>query len=325
MKTCIDRRTLLRLVGATILSPSGLALAQGTATARILVGYPAGGTADGLARVLAPLMAKGGVPTIVENKPGAAGQLAADAVRQAAPDGLSLLLTPSNALSLVPHLYRKPMYDSLRDFLPVGSVCDHSFALAVPGSSPVKTVAEFIAWGKAHPDEVTFASPGAGSSPHFLGVMFGRETGVAMNHVPYKGVAPGLQDLIGGQVASTFNPLPTMLEYHRAGRIRILAVTNPKRLSTLPDVPTFAELKIPGLTYTEWYGVFVAARTPDPLVRRLEAALQQSVTSGDMAQAARRLEVEPRAANATALKQMLEEDSRRWAGIVKATGIQLDS
>ena len=234
-------------------------------------------------------------------------------------------MTPSSVLALTPHLYKKPLFDSMRDFKPVASVCDHSFALAVPGSSSVRTVAEFVAWAKKKASPVSFASPGAGSSPHFLGIMFGRASGVDMSHIAYRGVGPGLQDLAGGQVDATVNPSPTMLEFHRAGRIRILAVTSAKRLATLPDVPTFAELGMKDLNYSEWYGLFASSQLPDPVVQRWEGAVRFAVGSDKMKDAARQLEVEPLARTSVQLREMLEADSNRWAGVVTATGIQLES
>jgi tripartite-type tricarboxylate transporter receptor subunit TctC len=289
------------------------------------VGFPAGGTADSLARVVAPLLAHPGQSMIVENKPGASGQLAADAVRQATPDGSALLLTPSSILSLVPHLYKKPMYDSLNDFAPIGCVCDHSFGFAVQGSSPIKTFAEFAEWAKKNAKEATFATPGPGTAPHFLGTILGREIGTPLAHVPYKGVAPGLQDLMGGQVASTFNPLPTLLEYHRAGRIRILAVTNPTRVASLPLVPTFTELKLPAVELVEWYGLFTSSKVPAATVAKLQEQLSVAVAKPEMIAAAKRLEVEPRAVDTAGLKRLLEADYKRWKDIVKATGISLDT
>lgn len=294
-------------------------------SSRILVGFPAGGTADSLGRVLAPLMAQPGQPMIVENKPGASGQLAADAVRQAAPDGGALLLTPSSILSLVPHLFKKPLYDSRNDFSPIGGVCDHSFGFAVQGSSSIKTFAEFADWAKRNAKDATFATPGAGTAPHFLGTILGREIGTPLMHVPYKGVAPGLQDLMGGQVASTFNPLPTLLEYHRAGRIRILAVTNPNRVASLASVPTFTELKLPAVEFVEWYGLFASSKVPAPQLTKLQEQLNLAVAAPEMVAAAKRLEVEPRTVTASALKRLLDADLNRWQSVVQATGISLDS
>lgn len=326
MSNTLTRRQILAAASALGLGSMSLsALAQSSNTARIIVGFPAGGTADGLARVLAPLLAQPGQNMIVENKPGASGQLAADAVRQATPDGSALLLTPSSILSLVPHLYKKPMYDSLRDFAPIGCVCDHSFGFAVQGSSLFKTFAEFADWAKKYDKDATFATPGPGTAPHFLGTILSREIGAPLVHVPYKGVAPGLQDLMGGQVASTFNPLPTLLEYHRAGRIRILAVTNPTRIASLPSVPTFTELKLPAVELVEWYGLFASSRGPAATVAKLQEQLMLALAKPEMIAAAKRMEVEPRAVDAAGLKRLLDTDYKRWEGIVKATGISLDT
>lgn len=324
MSSTFTRRQILGAASALGLGSSSLAAFAQSPTARIIVGFPAGGTADSLARVVAPLLAQPGQTMIVENKPGASGQLAANAVRQATPDGSALLLTPSSILSLVPHLYKKPMYDSLNDFAPIGCVCDHSFGFAVQGSSPIKTFAEFAEWAKKNPKEATFATPGPGTAPHFLGTILGREIGT-LAHVPYKGVAPGLQDLMGGQVASTFNPLPTLLEYHRAGRIRILAVTNPTRVASLPLVPTFTELKLPAVELVEWYGLFTSSKVPAATVAELQEQLRVAVAKPETIAAAKRLEVEPRTSDAAGLKRLLEADYKRWNDIVRATGISLDT
>lgn len=326
MNSTFTRRQILGAASALGLGTSSLAaFAQSANAARIIVGFPAGGTADSLARVVAPLVAQPGQSMIVENKPGASGQLAADAVRQATPNGSALLLTPSSILSLVPHLYKKPMYDSLNDFAPIGCVCDHSFGFAVQGSSPIKTFAEFAEWAKKNAKDATFATPGPGTAPHFLGTILGREIGTPLAHVPYKGVAPGLQDLMGGQVVSTFNPLPTLLEYHRAGRIRILAVTNPTRVASLPLVPTFTELKLPAVELVEWYGLFTSSKVPAATVAKLQDRLNVAVAKPEMIAAAKRLEVEPRAVDAAGLKRLLEADYKRWKDIVNVTGISLDT
>ena len=300
--------------------------AQTSATAirKIYVGFPAGGTADSLGRVLAPMLAEPGISYVVENKSGASGQLAAEAVRQAPADGNSLLLTPSSVLSLVPQLYKKPMYDALKDFAPVACVCDHAFALAVAGNSPLTSLAAFAAWAKTHPSAATYATPGPGSGPHFLGVAMGQALGNPLVHVPYRGVAPGLQDLMGGQVACTFNPLPTMLEFHRSGRIRILAVSNPTRLASLPDVPTFTESGFRGLELVEWYGLFASAKLPGATATQLGSAVRRALSASETQAAARRLEVTPRFEDAATLAALLRQDQAHWHQQVATTGIQLD-
>lgn len=309
--------------GAALFQPSW---AQNAATVRkIYVGFPPGGTADSLARAIAPLLRDaGGGAYVVENKSGASGQLAAEAVRQAPTDGTSLLLTPSSVLTLAPHLYKKPLYDTQRDFVPVACVCDHSFALAVSGSSPVKDLTSFVAWVKADPSKATYATPGPGSGPHFLGVALGQAIGQPLVHVPYRGVAPGLQDLMGGQVACTVNPLPTMLEYHRAGRIRILAISSPARLSSLPDVPTFTESGHRSVELVEWYGLFAPAKLAEATRTQISNRVKQAMASADMQAAAKRLEVIPRYEDSAALARLVQQDFAHWREQVASTGIQLD-
>ncbi len=325
MTYTLNRRHLLQLAGAATLASSGFVHAQSSTTARIFVGFPPGGTLDVLGRLLTPQFSKGGTIWIVENKPGASAQLAPVAVKQSPADGLNLLLTPTSVLSLTSQLFRKPLVDPLRDFAPIGPVVEHPFAFAVTGTSPIKTMPEFIAWAKANPQSVTVANPSAGTSPHFLAMVLAKDAGITMTHVPYRGTAPGLNDLIGGQVASTMNAQPSMIEFHRAGRIRILATTGAKRSPSLPDVPTFTELKFNGLDYSESFGVFAPAATPAATIARLESMVQQAVASAEMVEAAKKLELTPLSSTAAAYKQLLESDHRRWAGIAKESGFTLDA
>lgn len=324
MKIRLNRRQLFELVGAASVLSTGFAQAQ-SSVGRIIVGFPPGGTLDVLARMLAPQFAHGGITTVVENKPGASAQLAAAAVKLAPPDGLSLLLTPTSVLSLTAQLFRKPLVNPLLDLRPVGAVCEHPFAFAVKGDSPIKTMSEFIAWSRSNPKEASLAHPGAGTSPHFLGMVLAKEVGIKLAYVPYRGTAPGLQDLMGGQVDSTMNALPAMIEFHRSGRIRILATTGATRLASVPNVPTFTELKMPVLEYTESFGVFVHAATPDPLVERHEATLQRAVSSAEFAATAKKMELQPRGSTAAAYQRLLEADYRRWSRIAKESGFTLDA
>jgi len=319
------RRLLLQRAAAAAgaLALPTLALSQSAGVTKLIVGFPAGGPADAIARLLASSMAEPG-KFIVENKPGAAGQIAADAVRRSGADGSNLLVTPSSILTMVPHLYKKPMYQSLQDFATVGGICDHSFGLAVSAASPIKTVNEYIQAAKAKPEAATYATAGAGTGMHLLGTLFERETGVNLTHVPYRGTAPGLQDLMGGQIFSTFSPLPTMLELHRAGKIRIIAVTNPSRVAGLPDVPTFVELKLPALEFVEWFGVFASAETQPRVLEELRAQVAKALAKPEMAVAERKLELEPRPVGGAELRKMLEADYQRMAKAVKSTGLSLD-
>ena len=329
MTTMIDllaRRNLLRACGgmAAGLLSAPVAWAQLPASLRLVVGFPAGGTADALARVLAPAMASSELAVLVENKAGATGQLAADYVRAAA-DGGALLVTPSSVLSLAPQLVRKPMFDAMVDFAPVGVVGEHAMGFAVPASSPHTTLADYLRWAKANPAGASYATPGIGSALHFLGALMSRETGVDLIHVPYRGVMPGVQDLIGGQVSATFNPLPTLIEFHKAGRIRLLAVTSPHRAAPLPQVPTFAELKLQALEFVEWYGVFASAKVAPAVLASLQQRLGQAMAQTTVGEAARRIEVTPRQQGGAELRGLLQADVQRWKAAIQATGIQLET
>lgn len=322
----LRRRAVLTCAASALagLTLPTLSRAQTPASAKLLVGFPAGGPADVISRLVASLMPEGSGKYLVENRAGATGQIAADAVRKSGPDGSHLLVTPASILTMVPHLYAKPMYQSLQDFAPVAGICDHSFGLAVNAASPIRTLADYIQAAKAKPELATYATAGAGSGMHLLGTLFSQETGAKLTHIPYRGTAPGLQDLMGGQVFSTFNPLPTMLEFHRAGRLRILAVSNAHRVESLPDVPTFTELKLPALELVEWYGVFASSETHPRVLEELRARFAKALAKPELATAARKLELEPRPVDAATLRKMLEADHQRMGKLVKATGLSLD-
>ena len=324
MSHTFDRRSLLKIASAASLTASGIASAQGQ-VARILVGFPPGGTLDVLARLLAPQLAKGGITTIVENKPGASAQLAPAALKQSAADGMTMVLTPTSVLSLTTQLFRKPLFDPMQDLTPIGSVCEHPFALAVTGNSPIKNVAEFVSWAKGLGRDVNYAHPGAGTSPHFLGMVLAKTAGIKLTHVPYRGTAPGLQDLMGAQIDSTLNALPAMIDLHKGGRLRILATTGSKRVASLPDVPTFTELKMPELEYLESFGIFVNSATPAATVSRLEAQLLQAVASPELTEAAKKLELQLRSSTSAAYKQHFDADFRRWSSLAKESGFTLDA
>lgn len=319
------RRQVLQAITAALLGGAQSARAQGDRTLRkLLVGFPPGGTADSLARALASQSQDPGSVYVIDNKSGAAGQLAVQATVQSVADGSSLLLTPSSVLTLAPLLYKTPLFHAQRDLQPLACLGDHCFALAVNGASNVNSLQAFVQWAKAHPAQATYATPGLGSAPHFLGVQMARETGLTLTHVPYRGVAPGLQDLMAGQVASTFNPLPTLLDLHRSGRIRILAVTSPRRLPTLPDTPTFTESGIAALQLVEWYGLFAPARTPAGVLGPLGQDIRNTLRSPGMLEAAKRMEINLRHEDAATLGKMVLQDQERWKGLVASSGIQLD-
>ena len=268
-RTMISRRNLLTASAAgLVLSTTGLptnGFAQtGIRIARIWVGFPPGGTSDVIARLLAGTMNGYASAIIVENRPGAGGRVAIEALKSAPRDGSVLLLTPLATMTLYPHVYKSLRYDPLHDFIPVTTVSAAPSLLTIGPMVPesVKTLADFIAWCRANPRQATYGSPGAGTSPHFIGVQLGRAAGFEYTHVPYQGNAPAALDVLGGQIASSVVTIDTTLPYILSGHIRALATTGPSRSTFLPDVPTFIESGYPTIELVDLWAIFVTTRTP---------------------------------------------------------------
>ena len=288
--------------------------------ARIIVGFQAGGSLDTIARVLADQMKDYAPSVIVENKPGAAGRIALEAVRASAGDGTTMILTPASPLVLYPHIYKKLAYDSLADFAPVTSVGAVGYDIAVGPKVPatVATLADFITWGKANPKDAAFGSPGAGTGHHFVGVMFARAAGLDMVHVPYRGAAPAIQDVLAGQIASNIS-VGAHIPLHKDGKLRILATSGRQRAPALPDVPTFIES---GLTIeaSDWFGVVAPAGTPAAAVARLNSAVRAAIASKPMQDVLQRLGNTPRGETPEEFVALIKRDLANWGAIVKAAG-----
>jgi tripartite-type tricarboxylate transporter receptor subunit TctC len=295
--------------------------------AKIIVGFPPGGAADSVARLLAIQLgnAQGAAyaPTvIVDNKPGAGGRIGAQTVKAGDADGSQLLLTPASILTIYPHVYKKLGYDSVADFTPVSSVASVNFAFSVSSAVPasVKTIADYVAWIKANPSQGNYGSPAAGATPHFVGVMFGRAAGLQLNHVPYKGGAPLVGDLLGGQVQAGVNVLPEVLQHHVSGKLRILAVSSAKRSQFLPNVPTFAESGYKDVTGTEAFSVFVPAKTPADVVAKLNAAIRTALKAKPLVEGLEKLSFEIEGASSADYTKTVKAELERWAPVVKASG-----
>ena len=255
------------------------ALAQDKPPLKIVVGFPPGGSADLLARLLAEGLKNDFSSVIVENKPGAGGRISLDALKASAPDGATLALSPFSCTSIYPHVYSKLTYDPVRDFVPVSiaAVMHHGLAVGPLVPASVKTVKEFIEWARANPKEANYGSPAAGSTPHFIGAMLGINNGVELKHVPYRGSVPGVTDVVGGQVASMVTPSGDFIANHKAGKLRILATSGSKRSPFTPDVATFAEQGFPELTTEEWFGFYAPARTPAAVVAAANTAINAAL------------------------------------------------
>ena len=249
---------------------------------KIINGFPVGGSADTTSRRVGEKLGPSAYtknPAVVENKTGAAARIAIDAVKAAAPDGATLLLTPYSMMAIYPHIYKQLSYDPFTDLLPVcmASSLVHGLAVGPMVPATVKTVKDYLAWAKANPKDASYGSPAAGSTPHFLGALLGLNNGVDLKHIPYRGSTPGVVDLIGGQLASMFTPHGDFLANHRAGKLRILATSGKQRSAFVPEVPTFIESGFPDLMVEEWFGFYVPAKTPTSIIAAANTAINAAL------------------------------------------------
>ncbi len=322
MVMLMPRRAVL---GAAIAGLAAPALGQTiNRTARVIIGFPAGGSSDIVARLYAEKLRGIYAPNIiVEGRVGAAGRIAVEAVRDAEKDGSAYLQTPASMLTLQPHVFpREVRYDALTDLIPVSTVCTFPFAFAVPASHPARSFADLVAWLKAQPGEVPFASPAAGSAPHFLGIILAKKIGVRMTHVPYRGAVPAVQDLIGGRLPLFVGVLGDVSPQHGTGA-RILAVTSPTRNPRFPDVPTMVELGHPDLAKDEWFGAALPAGTPAPIVAALHAAIAQVARQPEMIAALDRLEFSATASASPAeFAARIRRERDAWGPVVRDSGFQ---
>jgi len=318
------RVALLAVVAATV-PAAATAQDRIDKPVKILVGFAPGGTADIIARVVAEKMSTSiGQPVIVENRPGAIGRIVADAVKVAAPDGTTIMVMPIGPMAVVPHVYKDITYDPIKDFTPIALGATFQFAIAAGPASGAKNWNEFVAWAKANPTKASYATSGAGSLPHFFGVLLGRGIGVEMVHVPYKGSAAYLNDLIGGQVPAAIDAIADLTELHRAGKVKVLASSGAARSTALPDVPTFNELGVKGVEAMGWFGFFAPAKTPKPIVDALNAAINKALQSPDVAEKLSKLGMDPATGTPEQFATIVVNDYNKWGPIVKASGFKPD-
>lgn len=324
-----DRRDFLARSGALFAAAGlpGWAWAQAAAgapieNARVLCGFPAGGTTDAVSRRVADkLRGSYAKNALVENKPGAGGRLAVEELKRAAPDGSTLLLTPAGMITLYPHIYRSLPY-GIEDVTPVCTACMLSFGLGVGPAVPesVKDVKAFLAWAKANPAGANYGSPGAGSPPHFLGALLSKEGGVDLRHAPYRGSAPGIQDLLGGQVSAFTSPIGDYLPHLKSGKLRLLATSGATRSRFAPDVPTYAEQGFKDLVMSEWYGFFLPPKAAPDLASRAAAAIRAGVSTPEVIEAFAQLGLEAGANTPAELAAAVKSENAAWGPIVKKVG-----
>ncbi|SFD40179.1 Tripartite-type tricarboxylate transporter, receptor component TctC [Bosea sp. CRIB-10] len=304
----------------------GVAADYPTRPIKLVVPYPAGGATDQLARSLGETMSRDlGQPIVVENKPGANTNLGAETVARAEPDGYSLLMASGANLVLNPLLYKKLGYDPRRDLRPLGLLAEVPLVVATHKSVPVKSVAELVAYLKANPNKLNFASVGIGNPLHLAVERFTAATGTRMTHVPYRGSAPALQDLVGGQVQLMFDTVSTSLPHVQAGALNGLAVTSTSRLAALPDVPTIAEAGYPGQESAVWFALALPKATPEAIVERLQRSLAGFYTDTNLrATLEKQGWTMQRAMSEADIAAFLEADRKRWGDIIASSNIALD-
>jgi tripartite-type tricarboxylate transporter receptor subunit TctC len=288
----------------------------------LVVPFPAGGATDPVARALASRMSElWKHPVVVLNRAGAGGNIGAEGVARAAPDGYTLLVG-TTAIVISPSLYARLGYDVLRDFAPISQATTAPNLLVVHPSLPARSVKELLALARARPGELISASAGVGTSNHLSLVQFMSLSGVNITHVPYKGAAPAVADTIGGHAHMTFAPAPASLGLVQAGRLRLLAVTTAKRFSGLPDVPTIAEAGVPGYELTSWVGLLAPAATPPAVLGRIHATLLESLRAPDVRNILLKSGTEPLGNTPGEFAQALRRDIPRWGKVIRAAGIR---
>src|SRR5688572_8045201 len=290
---------------------------------RLVVTVPPGGAADFIARLVGGKIAESlGQPVVVENRGGAGGTIAADAVAKAAPDGYTLLQNSITTHGVGPHLYSRLPYDPVKDFTPVSGLALLPLIMAVNADLPSKSVSELITLSRA--SNLNFASSGNGGAPHMAAELFKSVTGAPLTHVPYKGSGPAVADLVGGRVQIMFDAAPSLIAHIRAGKLRVLAAASAERNRLLPEVPTFAELGHARVAVSLWYGLLAPAATPAAIVTRLNAEVAKILQSADVREKLAAQGAEPMPGTPQAFASFMREEMAKWAPVVKQAGVKLD-
>jgi tripartite-type tricarboxylate transporter receptor subunit TctC len=321
-------RTTSRLVfGLLALLIVGSPAAQTTypeKAIRMVVGFPSGGAPDTVARLLTQKLAETlGKPIVVDNAPGASGNIATERVAKAAPDGYTLGFVVNGQIVINPSLYRLP-FDAVKDFAPISQLTVTPNMLVVNNAVPAKNVQELIKLAKARPGELTFASGGSGTGNHIAAELFKSLAGLDIRHIPYKGVLPAVPDLLGGRVTMMFSPIPVVLPYVREGKLRGLAVTSLSRASTAPELPTIAESGYPGFEVTLWYGLLAPARTPSAIIRKLHLETVRALAQPDLRAKLADLGLEPIGNSPDEFAAIIKSETPKWAKVIRESGIKPD-
>jgi tripartite-type tricarboxylate transporter receptor subunit TctC len=323
--TALPRRhLLLAALGAAAL-PAAFAQAFPSRPLRVLVPFAPGGSTDLLARLVAkPLGERLGQAVVVENRPGAGGNIAADAVAKSAPDGHTLVMGSIGTHATNGLVYASMPYDAVRDFAPVTLVGAATLVLVVHPSLPARSVTELVDLLRSKPGEYSYASGGVAASQHLATEMFKYATKTSMQHVPYKGSAGALQDLLSGRVPLMFADLPLVLQHIQSGALRALGVCDPDRSPALPNVPTIAQAGVPNYTATAWYGLFAPARTPEPVLAKLQAEVSDIVKQPDVRKTMQDMGAKPSGLSGAEFRRFQEAEIARWREVVREANIRMD-
>jgi len=316
------------LVGVTVLAATagGNAAEFPARPIRVVVPYAAGGPTDIVGRVVADFLGKDlGQAAFVENKPGAQGAIGAETVARTEADGYTILVVAASMIVLNPLLYKKLSYDPVRDFRMLALITEVPVVMEVHPSVPARTVAEFVAYARQNPGKLSFGSAGTGGTIHLAGEMFKQMAGIEMTHVPYKGAAPALTDLLAGNIQVMFDSLGTALPPVRSGMLRALGLSSARRVSDLPDVPTIAESGYPDYLVSVWFGVAAPARVPDKVAQILKGSLDRAMNDDTFRTSLEKIGysvLPPR--SEVAIKEFIDADRARWSEVIRAQNISLD-
>lgn len=333
----VQRRHFIQSLGSTIcgtaalgaFAPLAARAQQALEQVKIMYGFPAGSAGDSVARRVAEKL--GGTAYsrnagYVENRPGAGGRIAVETLKHSAADGSVLALAPVSAFSVYPHIYPRLGYKA-EDAAPVsmGAVMLHGLAVGPAVPAEVRTLRDFLAWARANPEKASYGTPGSGSMPHLLGALLGLRAGVPLNHVPYRGTVPSITDLVGGQVAAAVNPSGDYLQYLKAGRVRVLALSGRKRSPYLPDVPTFAELGYPDVTAEEWFGFYAPARVPSAVLAHANAAITAALKDRSVIDSLALVGLVARGSTPQEMAADQKAEFERWGPLVRQIGFTAES
>ena len=322
-------RLLAGLVSAFILSSllvtPAAAQPYPSRVVKLIVPQTPGGATDVFARKIGQLLSeKWGQPVVIENRAGAGGVVGTDVVAKSAPDGYTLLVTYAGSQAINPSLYQKIPFDSVKDFQTVATLASTPFVLIVHPKLPAKNLAEYVALARARPDALTYASSGNGSVNHLLGEMLKTEAGIKMLHVPYRGVAPAITDVIGGQVDSAFSSVPSVLQMVQTDKVRALAISSAQRIAAAPEIPTIAESGFPGFDVNPWWGILAPAGIDVTIVRKINEDVANILRTKEMIDFLAAQGAEPLITSPEAFLKILEADVVKWAKVVKSAGVTLN-